>query len=143
MLKETNIPYVAGLFDGEGCVYIYERKAVGGMVNPSFAMAVTVSSTNSDILYWLKGLFGGSINFHKRVKLIHRTCGEWRICSLQALPLLKSIQPYVRIKKEQVNLAILFQEMQRRGGGRRRTSPVNIELNREIKIRLQRMKRDG
>lgn len=57
MLKETDIAWFAGLFEGEGCVGYYVDKR-----NPNTgSVRLQIESTDKDIIDRIKNMFGGKI----------------------------------------------------------------------------------
>jgi hypothetical protein len=106
MTKEI-IAYTAGLFDGEGCVDIFKASVSKASKNPSFLLRVVITQKQGLIMNWLKDNFGGNVQMSKRKdNYIYR----WDIRSQQAKHFLILIQPYVIIKKEQVDLAIEYED---------------------------------
>ena len=98
------LAYIAGFFDGEGCVHIGGRRQ-----NTSYNLEVSISNTDKDILLWIQSIYGGYIKDVKKVKEHHTQCYNWRIVSNQAAKFLESILPFLNIKKFQAGVAIAFQ----------------------------------
>lgn len=101
MKKITN-QYWAGLFDGEGCVYIQRHK------KPSYPyLHVVVSITQKDprILYLAQKIFGGSVYMKQKPNV----CYHWKVGSADlVLKFLQSIVSHVFIKKRDVEIGIEF-----------------------------------
>ncbi len=70
-----SIEWAAGLFEGEGCIYIEQNRYV----------RLVLSSTDRDVLDRFQSVFGGSIYFHKgkaaegRRALNHKPLWAWRM----------------------------------------------------------------
>jgi len=107
-VTQEQLAYIAGLFDGEGCVHIGGRRQ-----NSSYNLEVSLSNTNRDVLFWIQSIFGGYIKEQKKAKEYHTQCYNWRIVSNQAVLFLESIYPYMRIKLNQADGAIAFQSLMR------------------------------
>jgi len=106
MNKEI-LSYTAGLFDGEGCVDIYKASISKASKSPSFMLRVVITQKQGDIMNWLEDNFGGYVQLSRRNgNYIYR----WDIRSQAAKRFLLLIQPFVLIKKEQVDLAIEYEE---------------------------------
>ena len=91
--------YIAGYFDGEGSVGLYPKKS-------GFALKVTIAQRKPEVLLWLHGIFGGAFVTVERITR-GDTYYELRLEGrVAALPLLRTIAPYVREKKEQIDLVI-------------------------------------
>jgi hypothetical protein len=113
----ATLAYLAGFFDGEGCVYIVKGKN-GEKVQYSMEM----SYTNSEIepLQLAQSVFGGQISSLNEVRAGRKQVHRLRIRSNQAATALSLIYPYLLVKRERVGIALEFQEKMRgsRGAGR-------------------------
>ena len=110
-INEKTLSYLAGLFDGEGCIFIAVNKP-----NPKFQtkspqhwLGVVIGNTYLPLITWLKDNFSGHILKSDRFKVRHKPYWEWKLASNQAKNFLMLIYPYLRIKREQAKLAIEFQ----------------------------------
>lgn len=115
------LPYIAGLFDGEGCVRINRRVRYGkpGETRKScemYILYVQVSNLDPAVLYPLKERFGGSIHVTKHKNPTQRDVLKWMASTWQALEFLKAIRPWLVVKADQVDIAIEFQEAKARHG---------------------------
>ena len=91
--------YIAGYFDGEGSVGLYPKKS-------GFALKLTIAQRKPEVLLWLHGIFGGAFVTVDRVERGNQYY-ELRLEGRElAMPLLRIIAPYVREKKEQIDLVI-------------------------------------
>lgn len=100
MNNTTDIAWAAGFLDGEGCIRICRRQ--NGFYNLQVSIAQVVKAPLDD----LQMIFGGSIR---------QQSGSWRwqIDSRQAAKLLEQVIPFLRVKREQAEIALQFQS--RRG----------------------------
>jgi len=135
-LEEIDRAYVAGLIDGEGCIHI-EKKLGKDKTPQYFTLRVSVTNTEFKMVNWLKENFGGHIQFHKKYKENWRRKYQWSIVARQALVFLELIRPYVLVKGEQLELAILFQKRKKFG---RWKKPLDRELDRLIYWEMRRLK---
>jgi len=116
-LFEPSPEYVAGLFDGEGCVQVRKsvRKRQRGrdVQNHAtyFQLCVSISNTNLDILNKLVDEYGGYVVNTTKENTSHKSCYDWRVSSRAAIVFLTQIAPYVFIKSDQVKLALQFYEL--------------------------------
>ena len=97
MLKKVELAYIAGLFDGEGCVVIR-------VCNKVHSIYVQITNTNRDILDWLQDSFGGSVRLNGNIK----PCFNCAVVSDDAHSFLTRILPFIIIKSRQVELAVDF-----------------------------------
>jgi len=110
-ITELETAYIAGLFDGEGHVFITKDK------RPSYKTALHIlrtgiTNTHRDTIEWLFTLFPTTISRRIRHKN-HPTwkpCFSWDASSINALYFLEIVYPYLKIKKEQARLGIEFQK---------------------------------
>ncbi len=112
-MKKTDLAYVAGIVDGEGCIGIQSFKSKGHRGGLRYEMYVAVSNTNEWLIQWLKFSFGGSFCLLSRSGLNNKDCWSWRIQTRQAANFLRLIQPYLRLKAPQAELALSFQSGKR------------------------------
>lgn len=128
-LSETQKAYFAGLFDGEGTVGVHcSRK---GLNSPSHTMRVSLAKTFEMTLLNLKEAFGGNITAIKRPGF--RQAWIWTLSSQKAASFLESIRQFVRVKRPQVELALLFQ-----GGTKNGSRPILAKVVEEREsLRLQ------
>lgn len=97
--------YAAGFFDGEGCVAISKRN------DPlQYQLVTIVGNTDESVLQWWVERFGGSLYTRRpEVRPNRRQLYSWEARSRKAAEFLKQIQPYVRIKRDQIDAALEFQ----------------------------------
>jgi len=111
MEDKLSLEYVAGLFDGEGCVNIVKSKRKG-YKNYYFQVWVAVYNSYKPVLEKLEKQFGGFVipqQKHKD-KSHHLTKWRWGLSGKETIEFLKQILPYTVIKTEQIKLAIEFKE---------------------------------
>lgn len=144
-MEEKILAYCAGLFDGEGCVEIYSATPPKASKSPSFYLRVTIVQKEGLVMNWLEDNFGGyvAVDSHGGY-YIHR----WDIRSKQALEFLKLIYPFLIVKKEQVKVALEFEEMKGRywdslkgHQGFRRLTEKEINKRSEYRQKLKDLKR--
>ncbi len=145
-MNKLALAYAAGIFDGEGYVDIYKASTSKMSKSPSFMVRVIISQKDGKVMNWLQDNFGGSVLLSKRDRnYIYR----WDIRSQAANRFLSFIYPFVLIKKEQVKLALKFEE--RKGKyletlkgfqGFRQLSDEEIKWRNEIKESLKKLKKE-
>jgi len=101
--------YVAGFFDGEGCVYSQLQWIQGKYEKyPRISVQVTIAQTDLNILKLIEKWFGGKTKIHM-LNRTTKTCYQWRVVGkIEVMRFLNTIRPYVVVKKEQVELALEF-----------------------------------
>ncbi len=102
-----NIAYVAGLFDGEGCVRIAKNKT---RKNACYQLYVSINMTDPRAIKKVSETFGGKIYLSRKAsKPTHRTLYSWVVCSQAAATFLRTIRSFLIVKTEEVNMALEFQ----------------------------------
>lgn len=95
MPTDVELAYIAGFFDGEGCV---------NLSSPS--LVVHLTNTNREVLDWVQSLFGGKVYLPPRYSIKHKQSYRWHLHKRDVTAFLTAIQPYVRIKQIQVVLGL-------------------------------------
>lgn len=96
--KELNLSYIAGLFDGEGCISIHSSKN-------SFTVYVGIEMRDSLALKKIQSIFGGKIGVvHNKKK--NCTMRRIRFSSRLAAKFLRSVYPFLTVKKKQAKVAL-------------------------------------
>lgn len=102
--NETEVAYIAGLFDGEGCVSAKKTQTNHGSRQ---TVSIQVDMTTPEPLYRCQRIFGGKV-VPSQQRYGWSTLYYWRLGSKKAEFFLRVIEPYLIIKREQANLAITF-----------------------------------
>lgn len=108
--------YLAGLFDGEGCINIYKRRrerARGGY--ELIPQAIVCLTKGSEILHELKSRYGGDLSIRQR-QANWSPVTYWNLRHKGLKKFLNDILPYLIIKKQQAMLALEYSSIH--GGGR-------------------------
>ena len=109
-MKESDIAYIAGLFDGEGTVGFYRRmetKKDRGKPRKSFAyrISVEIAMTDRSVLLWLQQCIKlGTVN--KKPRKGHKMQWRWRCSFRNAYVLLLLISPYSHVKTPMIRKVI-------------------------------------
>jgi len=109
-LTDVELAYIAGFFDGEGSLTIHENgKPSPRGISPNHTLQVSICNTDPLIIMWLHSFFGGALSYRKPKKASWRNIAQWTLRAASTLPFLETIQPFVRMKSEQVEIGIEFQ----------------------------------
>lgn len=95
------IAYIAGLFDGEGCVSVYHEKTTKYRLA---RIQASLSNTNLPIVEYLKDCFGGYVK--TRILPSGKLCKSWSVSCRKAAEVLTQLIPYLKIKRGQAELAL-------------------------------------
>jgi len=99
------LAYMAGIFDGEGCVGIKKYKPTGKQRTTCYFLYLDMGMTYREIPELFKSVFGGSLR-EERV-LRKRSMWRWNATGKTHLAaILGALIPYLRVKREQALLAL-------------------------------------
>ena len=105
MNDKTKWSYLAGLFDGEGSVFI----ATGYKDRPSTRLATGISNTNLDLMKWLISNFGGAYYVGKPPSANRKEQYVWRPKGKKNREIFfLGILPYLVVKREQILTALEY-----------------------------------
>jgi hypothetical protein len=101
MLKAYVAPYVAGLHDGEGYVFIHNH-------NDYMGLRIGITNNNFKVLQFVKKHFGGKIYAHSRQSVKHCLGYEWVLTNQRARFFIETILPFSIIKRSRLTLGLKF-----------------------------------
>lgn len=100
-LDGWKLSYIAGIFDGEGCVLIN---------GSNFSVIVTIINTHRGLIDYIHNHFPGSLyirrpnHSHPHYKPVY----IWRIICSRAIQFLRDIAPFTIVKKERIGKVLDF-----------------------------------
>jgi hypothetical protein len=105
-LTETEKAYIAGLFDGEGCVSMHIRKPVRASreKNDMVVVQITLGMTNRETIEWLCKLTGTPYVTGDRSGRGWKDIYIWRPNMTIAYDVMEQVYPYLITKKRNVEL---------------------------------------
>lgn len=133
-VTSEDLAYIAGFFDGEGCIII----SMGKDYN---RIETTVCNTKDITLYWLQSIFGGCVSKRISKNPKRKDVYVWATVSRVAGRFLSIIQPYLKLKYEQAELALEFQRSQGRPNGK--YTPEKVEYRGFLFDRLKELNSKG
>ena len=117
-----NVSYLAGLFDGEGCIFIGRRDGSksGKSHTPSYNLSVSINMVHRPLIEALAEQFECYIITHKKdlKNPKHRRAFEIVMSGNKARRFLISVYDDLVVKKEEARLAIMFQDHMTRYDGK-------------------------
>lgn len=121
---EIDYIYMAGFFDGEGCIRINKRTRP---VSPEYTLFISVGQKDGATIDWIKTVFDGHVHQVKRDGSY-----IWIASNKVAHAALEKFTPYLKYKKPQALAALQL------AGNNRKTNPITSEeLARRESIYLQ------
>ena len=119
-LDVATLAYIAGLIDGEGCLYGMARKRhhtknVTGL-RVDFEKGVAVQMADQAVIQWLAEVtaLGKARRVARHKRRPHtKVMWGWRLQgSREIIQFLRAIRPYLRVKSEQAGMVIELCELQ-------------------------------
>ena len=113
MIPETDRAYIAGLFDGEGCVSYkqYNRKrAHNKKAYPTWQIRLEIAMTDRSVLVWLNEILGVGTVGEKRYKTKYtkgwKKQWRWRCSHRDAFYVCCLIWPWTHVKLPEIQKII-------------------------------------
>jgi len=102
-MTETDLAYLAGIIDGEGCISVSENPRNG---RKYYRLILDVTNTNDILMQWLEDTFGGIVRTNYARAENRSNLHGWTVSGKQCQELLAMVLPYLIIKKAQAELAL-------------------------------------
>jgi len=136
-MRKTDLAYVAGLIDGEGCIGAQLHKS-----KDCSMIFIKVGMADRECVEFLQFLFGGKI-YQEKIKR-KNTIYVWALYGMKAWEILKEIKPYLILKRSRAEIAIRIFEGH---PYRKQLTPMekflqNIDSNMLHKLNTREAKRD-
>ena len=104
-MKQTDLAYLAGIFDADGTIGIkrstYAIRVTGDSSQPTFSERIHIRQVDRQALELLSETFGGNIGVEKPSAPGGKPLFRWGQTDRKAAAALKAMLPYLRIKKRQ------------------------------------------
>lgn len=128
-MKEDYI-YMAGFFDGEGCIRINKRVRP---VSPEYTLFISLGQKDGAIIDWIKEVFGGHIHTVRRDNSY-----IWIVTNKKAIEFLQKVTPYLKYKKPQALVALKLAENYRKT---RIISPEELARRESLYLEVKGLKK--
>ena len=115
----TDIAYIAGLFDGEGCVQIKQRietkkkhKGPGTRKTKTWRISLEMSMTDQDVIRWVHEILEvGTVHLNIKNKSPsskphYKNQWRWRCSHRDALSVAKLLWPFAQVKMHKLEQII-------------------------------------
>jgi intein/homing endonuclease len=113
MPSDTNLAYIAGLFDGEGCVSYkqYDRKRPHNKrAYPTWSIRLEISMTDQSVLKWIHEILKvGTVNpkrYKTKYTLGWKKQWRWRCQHREAYYVARLLWPYAHVKLDKIQKII-------------------------------------
>jgi LAGLIDADG endonuclease len=133
-MKKQDWIYLAGLFDGEGCVTIavVERKSkTRSCKSGAKAMNLSLRIANNDprVLLWLENNFGGRVREHGGSR---KQSWVWIVQGEESVIAAQNLLPYSRMKKDQLEKFIALSALKRKNGSNQKVTDKEWEARMKL-----------
>ena len=142
-----DVRYVAGLFDGEGCICLCKFHAAATNY-PTHSLHCVISMTHKPIIKMLHAQFGGIYTQRTVTNDKWRNAFSLQWVSRKAVPFLEMLRPHLILKAEEADIALAFLHSRLRSPGtswwRRATKEEIAALLAEreaVRLKLSALKR--
>ena len=148
-MKLSERAYMAGIIDGEGCIYVNRRKPTGRRVTPGYGVKVIVTTTDRCLVDWMIEKAGLRSVFHVKNPPGNRR-SKW-LCTWNnnhADRLLRQLQKFLVIKTRQADIGIklcehLKRSRYRAGGTGKPVLKKEVEFREKIKQEIAALNKRG
>ena len=124
--SEVDDAYMAGFFDGEGCVTISRPRS-----RKNYQLEVNVGNTSRDVLEWVQRNYGGRLHDMQGSRPArYKPYSVWQVSGVEATDFLRQVLPFLKVKREEAELAVKFPHWGRQGRGHRIPEEVKHERQR-------------
>ncbi len=141
MWSETELAYLAGIIDGEGCVYIYKRKTRNN--HTDFFPRLQLITTSKLLHDWIHKVFGGMIFNRKTSNPKWKQRFEWYTTRNLMDEILEKILPYMVIKKSHIQIMIEFRKTFETYYGRKGIPHDVVKLREDLCSQLKLLNKRG
>lgn len=143
----TDAAYVAGLIDGEGCIYIEKAKA--NIALPTYRARVSIGMTAPalDLLREMQARWGGTLYQLRPATERWAAAWTWYTWGDSATEMLRYVAPFLRLKGQQAAVAMAVEavraELPRRRNGNAKWTPEARARCEELKQQMHLLNAKG
>ena len=137
-VRDVDLAYAAGLFDGEGSISICCRKQSKRSISRTYGIKTVISMVDADSVLWMAATFGGPCDTtsrsqkylleHPGVRIIYR----WSLNCRKAADFLELILPYLKLKHSRAEAAIKLARMARHRGAQKGHEGMHVMSEEEL-----------
>lgn len=133
----SKVEYYAGFFDGEGSIGIYRNGGRNWHLRTQLTQNILPSTT--ELMLELNALYGGNLSTMRSKIYLGGGAYNWQLNGDVAVAFLRDIQPHLRLKKEQADIAIAWQEAHQRPARDARGRMVAHDYERPLDVGAARL----
>lgn len=110
-LSPNDLCYFAGLFDGEGCIGLAKMKKEN-----SYSFSLSMGMTSPKAINDFYNAFGGRVKLREYPHPNWRPLYHWYVYGKRAELILRTLAPFLRVKREEAELALKMRSYTHRKG---------------------------
>lgn len=105
MYKDTDLAYLSGFIDGEGCFFIgmFQTKSAAGNKHPNYHTYIKICNTDANVMRWISETFKSTNNQQwkstDRKREFEKEIHNAQITGQTLTHLLPLIHPYLKVKQ--------------------------------------------
>ena len=127
-MNEIDKAYIAGLFDGEGCVLIKRTKT------NTYIIECNITLTDYTPLKFIHDNFGGCLIKRKLRPNTNFIQYGWQVRSVLAKTFIATILPYSKIKRKQMEMCLEFRKYMEINTGKLRNPEIANMYYNSVKL---------
>jgi len=112
----VSLDYLAGAFDGEGCIVIHKRKPKKTHWNPNYYAEICIGNTSEWLLLQFQNRWGGSLSLRKQATGTSQPVYAWSLASKKSIPFMEDMLSHCYLKRAQLEIALKFQKGKKQRG---------------------------
>jgi hypothetical protein len=133
-ISETQYAYLAGLIDGEGCLFISKYQGKHN-VTPVYRAQIIICMTNKEVIDYICEVTGAGKSYFSPArsdKLSH--IYRWVVNSYDDIKIiLNGIMPHLRVKKTEAEMMLDFVSIKvKRSYGKGKTRPMSLVHKQDV-----------
>ena len=114
-MKETDIAYIAGLIDGEGYIGIKKASVRKDCFHPSYHARIQIRMVDEPAIKFITETLGGQYYKEKPNANNGRPLYCYQASDKIAATILKTIIPYLKVKKQSAETVLQLRKLQSKG----------------------------
>lgn len=118
-LSRDDAIYIAGLFDGEGCITLSKASRLREKrKTPTYVLRARIRMTDGALVKWLHAVIGGRYYAQRKPSQNperRKPYYEWGVAGKNAVKFLQQVFPYLRVKRLQAEVAFRYGQTRMKG----------------------------
>ena len=144
-MKNTDLAYIAGLFDADGTIGIkrntYSMRVLGNSTQPTYSERIHIRQVERGGVDLCAEIFGGNIGITQPSTPSGKPLFNWGKTDMKATQVLRAILPYLRIKRAQALNCLDLRRVKETSKRKRRShSPRPIAISDVMESLYQKAK---